>query len=393
MIGQTISHYRILEKLGGGGMGVVYKAEDTKLKRTVALKFLPPDLTRDPEAKERFIHEAQAASALDHNNICNIHEIGETDDGQLFIAMACYEGETLKKKIEHEQLPMDKAIDIAIQIAQGLQEAHEHGIVHRDIKPANIIITNDGVAKILDFGLAKFAGQAKLTKTGSTVGTAAYMSPEQARGLDVDHRTDIWSLGVVLFEMLTGKLPFRGDHEAAMLYTIVHEEPAQVLEHRLDIPVGLALTVSRALQKEPKERYQSMRELFNDLKSVSTPGIQLPKQEKSIVVLPFDNLSPDPDQEYFSDGLTEEIISDLSNVRALRVISRSSAMTFKGTKKKIPDIAREVNVQYVLEGSVRKAGNSLRITAQLLDAQKDAHLWAEKYSGTLMEWLLHTKTA
>ena len=383
MIGSTISHYRILEKLGEGGMGVVYKAEDTKLKRTVALKFLPPELTRDEGAKQRFIHEAQAASALQDNNICTIHDIDETADGRLFIVMDCYEGEPLKEKIARGPMKHEEAVDIAVQVADGLSKAHEKGIVHRDIKPANIIITNDKVAKILDFGLAKLAGQAKLTKTGSTVGTAAYMSPEQARGLDVDQRADIWSLGVVLFEMLTGKLPFRAEHEAALLYSIVHEEPAQVLEHRLDIPVGLALTVSRSLQKEPKERYQSIRELINDLKSVSSPGIQPPKEEKSIVVLPFENLSPDPDQEYFSDGLTEEVISDLSNVHALRVISRSSAMTFKGTKKKIPDVAREVHVQYVLEGSVRKAGNSLRITAQLIDALNDAHIWAEKYSGTL----------
>ena len=383
MIDRIVSHYRILEQLGEGGMGVVYKAEDTKLKRTVALKFLPPHLTRDNEAKQRFIHEAQAASALQHSNICTIHDIDESDAGSLFIVMDCYEGDTLKNKMVNCQLTIDNCIEIVTQVGQGLQKAHEKGIVHRDIKPANIMVTNDGVVKILDFGLAKLAGQGRLTRTGSTVGTAAYMSPEQARGLEVDHRTDIWSLGVVLFEMLTEKLPFQGDHEAAMLYSIVHEEPGQVLEHRLDIPVGLALTVSKALQKEPNERYQSMQELINDLKAASSPVVQLPKQEKSIIVLPFENLSPDPDQEYFSDGLTEEVISDLSNVRALRVISRSSAMTFKGTKKKIPEIAREVNVQYVLEGSVRKAGNSLRITAQLIDGANDAHLWAEKYSGTL----------
>jgi serine/threonine protein kinase len=234
MIGQTISHYKIIEKLGGGGMGIVYKAEDTKLKRTVALKFLPPELTRDEEAKERFIQEAQSASALQHNNICNIHDIDVTPDGQMFIVMDCYEGETLKQVISNKQLAVSQVIDIAIQIAQGLHKAHEKGIIHRDIKPGNIIITNDGMVKILDFGLAKLAGQSRLTKTGSTVGTAAYMSPEQAQGIEVDHRTDIWSLGVVLFEMLTGKLPFRGDHEAALLYSIVHEEP-QVIS-RADVP-------------------------------------------------------------------------------------------------------------------------------------------------------------
>jgi serine/threonine protein kinase len=199
MIGQTISHYKIIEKLGGGGMGVVYKAEDTKLKRMVALKFLPPDLTRDDEAKERFVHEAQAASALDHPNICTIHEIDETDDGQIFICMAYYEGETLKKKIERGPLPFDQTLDLAMQIAQGLARAHEAGITHRDIKPANIMITTRGEVKIVDFGLAKLVGQTRLTKTGTTMGTVAYMSPKQAQGIDADHRSDIWSLGVVLY--------------------------------------------------------------------------------------------------------------------------------------------------------------------------------------------------
>jgi non-specific serine/threonine protein kinase len=383
MIGKTISHYRILEKLGEGGMGVVYRAEDTKLKRTVALKFLPTELTRDHEAKERFMQEAQAASALDHPNICTIHEIEETEDGQLFIAMAFYEGETLKERIERGLIKTEEAIEIAIQAAQGLGRAHEAGIVHRDIKPANIMVTNRGEAKIVDFGVAKLAGQAKLTKTGSTPGTAAYMSPEQARGEEVDQRTDVWSLGVVLYEMLTRRLPFKGEHEAALLYSIVHENPQALSALRPETPAMVSSVISKALQKDRMMRYQTTGELVNDLKRVALPGMQLPRAEKSIVVLPFENLSPDPDQEYFSDGLTEEVISDLSNVNVLRVISRKSAMTFKGTRKKTPEIARELDVQYVLEGSVRKAGNSLRITAQLIDAANDAHLWAEKYSGTL----------
>ncbi len=208
MIGSVVSHYKILEKLGEGGMGVVYKAEDTRLKRTVALKFLPPDLTRDPDAKERFIHEAQAASSLQHNNICVVYDIDETDDGQMFISMECLEGETLKKEIERGPLKIEEALDIAIQIARGHTKAHESGIVHRDIKPANILITSDGVAKIVDFGLAKLSGRTMLTKTGSTLGTAPYMSPEQASGGVVDHRTDIWSLGVVLYEMIAGRRPF-----------------------------------------------------------------------------------------------------------------------------------------------------------------------------------------
>jgi eukaryotic-like serine/threonine-protein kinase len=383
VIGKTVSHYRILEKLGEGGMGVVYKAEDTKLKRTVALKFLPPELTRDPKAKARFIHEAQAASALQHHNICTIHEIDETPEGQLFISMDCYEGQTLKERISKGPLPLGDALDLTIQAAEGLSKAHGAGMVHRDIKPANIMITSDGVAKILDFGLAKFAGQTKATNKGMTVGTVAYMSPEQARGEEVDHRTDIWSLSVVLYEMLTGLLPFRAEHEAALLYCVVHEDPQPLFCFRTDIPMQVASVISKALQKDRALRYQTAKELISELSMLTDPGMQLSREEKSIVVLPFENLSPDPDQEYFSDGLTEEVISDLSNVRALRVISRSSAMTFKGTRKKVPEIARELNVQYALEGSVRKAGNSLRITAQLIDATNDAHLWAEKYSGTL----------
>jgi len=383
MIGKSISHYKILEKLGEGGMGVVYKAEDTKLRRTVALKFLPSELTRDSEAKERFIQEAQAASGLDHPNICNVHEIGETNDDQIFIAMACYEGETLKKKIERGALALDEAVRITVQVGEGLAKAHARGIVHRDIKPANVIVTNDGVAKILDFGLAKLAGQVRLTKTSSTLGTVAYMSPEQARGEEVDSRTDIWSLGVLMYEMLTRRLPFKGEHESAQLYSIVHEEPQELSSLRPGTPLLVSSAIAKALQKDRALRYQTVEELIGDWKKLAVPGGQIPRQEKSIVVLPFENLSPDPDQEYFSDGLTEEVISDLSHVHALRVISRSSAMTFKGTKKKMPEIARELGVQYVLEGSVRKAGNSLRITAQLIDATNDAHLWAEKYSGTL----------
>ena len=221
MIGKTICHYKIIEKLGAGGMGVVYKAEDTKLKRTVAIKFLPPELTRDPESKQRFIREAQSASALEHPNICNIHEIDQTDDGQLFIVMACYEGENLRKKIKGKLSKIEEVIDIAIQIIHGLKKAHEKEIVHRDIKPANIFITDDGFVKILDFGLAKLSGRTRLTQTGKTMGTVAYMSPEQTCGEKVDQRTDIWSLGVIIYEMITGQVPFKGDYEQALAYSIV----------------------------------------------------------------------------------------------------------------------------------------------------------------------------
>ena len=268
MIGQLISHYKILEKLGEGGMGVVYKAEDTKLRRNVALKFLPSELTSDHDTKERFILEAQAASALDHSNICNIHEIGETADGRSFIAMACYDGETLKKKIEKGPLKIEDANDIAIQVAQGLAKAHQNSIVHRDIKPANIIVTKDGIAKILDFGLAKLEGLTKLTRTGTTVGTAAYMSPEQARGDTIDYRTDIWSLGVVLYEMITGKLPFKGDYEQALIYSILNADPEPIKDLEENEYSGVGSIIERCLRKEPAERYQSTAELIDDLRNV-----------------------------------------------------------------------------------------------------------------------------
>ncbi|MFQ5629294.1 MAG: serine/threonine protein kinase, partial [bacterium] len=229
MLGKTIQHYKILAEIGRGGMGVVYKAKDTKLKRTVALKFLPPHLTDDTEAKARFITEAQAASALDHPNICTIHQIDETEDGQLFIVMAYYEGETLRESVSSGQLSVDNAVEIARQVAAGLACAHEAGIVHRDIKPANIFITKQGVVKILDFGMAKLAGQ-NLTKTGAAHGTVAYMSPEQAQASPTDHRTDIWALGVILYEMLTGEQPFKGDFDQVVMYSIVNEEPDSIAE-------------------------------------------------------------------------------------------------------------------------------------------------------------------
>ena len=258
-------------------MGVVYKAQDIRLKRTVALKFLPPDLTRDPEAKERFVHEAQAASALQHNNICNVHDIDETPDGQLFIVMDFYEGETLKSKIERGPTSIDETVEIALQMARGLAKAHEHGIVHRDIKPANVIVTRDGLVKIVDFGLAKLTGLTMLTKVGSTIGTAAYMSPEQARGEDVDQRTDEWSLGVVLFEMLTGRLPFRGEHESAIIYSILNEECEPVTRLRPDVPDTLARIVANMLQKDQTLRIGSMTQALGELsklqsKETTTPG-------------------------------------------------------------------------------------------------------------------------
>jgi serine/threonine protein kinase len=432
MIGKIISHYRILQELGRGGMGVVYKAHDTKLDRDVALKFLSPELTRDPEAKQRFVHEAKAASALDHPNICTIHEIGETEDHQLFIVMSCYQGHTLKESIGSSQLAVDKVIDIAIQIAEGLQEAHTKSIIHRDIKPANIMITEKYQVKIMDFGLAKLKGQTVLTKESSTLGTVAYMSPEQARGETVDHRTDIWSLGAVLYEMISGRSPFQGEYEQAVVYGILNEQPEPLTAVRTGIPMELEKIVEKCLSKDPSERYQHMDELLVDLRRVkkepelksrlsekenggiirrkirnkyvrlvagmSLVGViavagyfiqnrifyqQQDQEIKSIAILPFDDLSPNKDQEYFCDGMTEQLTTNLSRLEKLRVRGRNSVMQFKNSAKTIPQIARELKVDYVLEGSIRKATNRVRITVQLIKAQDDYHLWANDYDRQL----------
>ncbi|MBW8875343.1 MAG: serine/threonine-protein kinase [Acidobacteria bacterium] len=265
LAGQIVAHYRVLELLGGGGMGVVYKAEDLRLNRTVALKFLPPELTRDPEAKARFLQEARSASVLDHPNICTIHEVGETDEGRLYLAMPAYDGETLRKRIERGPLAIDEATDIAQQIARGLAKAHRHGIVHRDVKPANLMVTSDGVVKILDFGLAKLAGSAAITRTGSSVGTPAYMSPEQARGEEVDHRADLWSLGVVLYEMVAGRRPFRGEHEQAVLFSLLNERPRPLHELRPEAPPELERIVDGLLAKDPGDRYPTVDGPLGDL--------------------------------------------------------------------------------------------------------------------------------
>jgi serine/threonine protein kinase len=262
---EHVSHYKILDKLGEGGMGVVYKAQDLRLDRLVALKFLPPHFGSEEARKKRFIQEAKAASALDHPNICTIHEIDETGDGHLFIAMAYYQGETLKDKIERGPLSVGEATDLALQIAQGLAKAHAQGLVHRDIKPANVIVTTDDVVKIVDFGLAKMAGGTELTKTGTTLGTAAYMSPEQAKGEHVEQRTDIWSLGVALYEMLTGQRPFRADHAPGLVYAVVHEKPLPIRSVRSGLPVELERIVARALEKDPVARYPSAAEMAADL--------------------------------------------------------------------------------------------------------------------------------
>jgi TolB-like protein/Tfp pilus assembly protein PilF len=397
MIGRTVAHYRIVEKLGEGGMGVVYRAEDTRLKRPVALKFLPPELTRDDAAKQRFILEAQAASSLDHPNICAIHEIGETSEGQIFISMSCYSGEILKKKIERGPLPVEEAINIALQVARGLARAHEAGVVHRDIKPANIMITDRGEVKLLDFGVAKLAGQTRLTRSGTAVGTAAYMSPEQARGENVDHRTDIWSLGVVFYEMICGKAPFSSDYEQATIYLVINAEPAPIVDACPRAPRELQTIVGRCLAKAPDARYATVEAFIEDLESLATPrwpavsagrtaatgSGRVASRVPSIAVLPFRDMSPTRDQDYFCEGIAEELINGLAKIDGLRVAARTSAFQFKDKDIDVRRIGGELGVESVLEGSVRKAGERLRVTAQLVNVSDGYHLWSEKYDRDL----------
>ena len=379
MIGRTISHYKILEKLGEGGMGVVYKAQDIKLDRIVALKFLPKHLLCDQEAKTRFEHEAKAASSLNHPNITTIHEIDEFE-GECFIAMEYVEGNSLKELIKEKTFTIEEVLNIAIQAAEGLNAAHKKGIVHRDIKSDNIMLTVDGLVKIMDFGLAKLRGVSKLTRTGSTVGTLGYMSPEQVQGIEVDQRSDIFSFGVVLYEMITGQLPFKGEHEAAIIYSILNEAPEPLARCKANIPGELQRTVDKALSKNREERYQHIDDFRADLKEIPKEvEFHTINPQPSIAVLPFTNLSADKEQEYFCDGMAEEIINALSQIEDLRVVARTSAFFFRGKEMDIREIGRKLNVETVMEGSVRKAGNRLRITAQLVNVADGYHLWSERY--------------
>lgn len=382
MIGQQISHFKIIEKLGQGGMGEVYRAEDLQLKRDVVLKFLSSSFIKDESAKTRFFLEARAAAALNHSNICTVYGI-QQEDGLIFIVMSLIEGKSLKDLMEEGPLDMSSALDIAAQVAEGLKAAHDKGIVHRDIKPSNIMINKRGEAIIMDFGLAKISWEEDLTKTASIVGTVKYMSPEQAQGEKLDAQTDVWSWGVMFYEMLTGTYPFKGYNELSVLFSILNENPQPPSRIKGGILPYIDHIVLKALNKNKSRRFKDCNELLKALGDSSYTTVLTSPSEKSIAVLPFDDISPKKDNEYFSDGLTEEIITDLSKVKCLRVISRNSAMVFKGRKKDSRTIGRELDVQFILEGSVRKAGQRIRITAQLIDAADDSHLWAEKYDGTM----------
>lgn len=380
MIGKTFSHYKILEKLGGGGMGVVYKAQDAKLDRTVALKFLPPHLHLDDEAENRFISEAKAASSFDHPNICTIYDINKTDDDQLFIAMACYDGETLKKKIEKGPANIEEAIDIATQIAEGLNRAHKKGIVHRDIKPANIFVTNDGIVKILDFGLAKVSTQTKVTTMGATMGTIAYMSPEQTKGEGVDQRTDIWSFGVVLFEMLTGELPFKGDYEQAIIYSILNEEP-QVSEN-IRSEGSIFKVVDRALKKERDKRYRQMSELIADLKSkdlsiaeANEKGIEI--EIKKLAVLPFSNMVNDSQTNFLGFALADQIIGSMAYSKHVLVRPSSTIRKYQDQVVDIQKAGSELNVNYILAGNYLKEADTIRLNIELVDLKSENMIWRE----------------
>ena len=388
--GTRLGPYEVVAPIGRGAMGEVYRAIDTRLKREVALKLLPPQLTRDDAAKRRFLREAQTASALDHPNICAIHDIPETPDGQLCLVMAHYDGQTLDERIARGALPIDEAVDIALQTAAGLACAHTAGIVHRDIKPANLMVTNGGVVKILDFGIATLTGDDAITQTTSTLGTLAYMSPEHLDAQEVDHRSDLWSLGVVLHEMIAGSRPFSGEQPQAVSVGILTKEPATLTSAGGEVPPWLRAIVSRALAKDRDVRFTSANELAAALRDRSTRVVPAEagtptneEPQKSIAVLPFANMSADPENEFFSDGISEEIINALGQIDGLRVAARTSAFSFKGKNVDLREVGVQLSVNSVLEGSVRKSGTRLRITAQLVNASDGYQLWSERYDREL----------
>ncbi|HUV29957.1 MAG TPA: protein kinase [Acidobacteriota bacterium] len=430
--GTQVGHYKIIEKIGAGGMGEVYLAEDTELGRKVALKFLPPHLCQEEDCRKRFKREAQAAAKLSHPNIIHVYEVSE-HQGRPFFAMEHVEGRSLREFSAEKDLPIEQILELGIQICEGVHDAHEKGVTHRDIKPSNILIDSHGRAKIVDFGLASVVGSDQLTRTGSTLGTVGYMSPEQVQGKPIDHRSDLFSLGVVLYELITKQNPFKRDSEAATLKAVSDDTAHPMARYRADVPDGLQAIIDKALEKDVKTRYQHADGMLSDLMrikrslesgqsaiSVSSPDPHLrqtwwgagalivivgvvavlltkPWSTKTdadrsgtvmLAVLPFENLG-DPEDEYFADGVTEEITTSLARLSGLGVISRTSAIQYKDTDKSLRQIGKELKVDYVLEGTIRwdksGANNRVRINPQLIRVADDLHLWADRYDAILMD--------